>query len=99
MNHLLVVGFYLINIGYIALALRTTNPLTTVCEAIEFESTKVGIALLILGGMHFFNMYVLARTRSRQSYLLRTLMVGGLTAPTLQRETPASRYKPHQTMP
>jgi membrane-bound ClpP family serine protease len=66
-NHLLVVGFYLINIGYIALALKTTNPLSTVREAIELESTKIGVVLLILGGMHFFNMYVLARMRSRRS--------------------------------
>ena len=66
-NHLLVVGFYLINIGYIALALKTTNPLATVREAIELESTKIGVVLLILGGMHFFNMYVLARMRSRRS--------------------------------
>ena len=66
-NHLLVVGFYLINIGYIALALKTTNPLSTVREIIELESTKIGIVLLILGGMHFFNMYVLARMRSRRS--------------------------------
>ena len=65
-NHLLVVGFYLINIGYIALALKTTNPLATVREAIELESTKIGVVLLILGGMHFFNMYVLARMRSRR---------------------------------
>src|ERR1700744_1647124 len=66
-NHLLVVGFYLINIGYIALALKTTNPLATVREAMELESTKIGVVLLILGGMHFFNMYVLARMRSRRS--------------------------------
>ena len=66
-NHLLVVGFYLINIGYIALALKTTNPLVTVREGIELESTKIGVVLLILGGMHFFNMYVLARMRSRRS--------------------------------
>jgi len=66
-NHLLVVGFYLINIGYIALALKTTNPLATVREGIELESTKIGVVLLILGGMHFFNMYVLARMRSRRT--------------------------------
>src|ERR1700752_3860319 len=65
-NHLLVVGFYLINIGYIALALKTASPLATVREAIELESTKIGVVLLILGGMHFFNMFVLARIRSRR---------------------------------
>lgn len=64
-NKLLVVGFYLINIGYIALALKTTVPLTDFRQVIELESMKLGVVLLILGGMHFFNMFVLARMRRR----------------------------------
>jgi hypothetical protein len=62
-NQLLVVGFYLINIGYIALALKTAESLTTVRQVIELESTKIGVVLLILGAMHFFNIYVLNRMR------------------------------------
>ena len=64
-NKLLVVGFYLINIGYISLALKTTDPLTNFRSVIELESTKLGVVLLILGGMHFFNMFILARMRRR----------------------------------
>lgn len=64
-NKLLVVGFYLINIGYITLALKTTDPLTNLRSVIELESTKLGVVLLILGGMHFFNMFILARMRRR----------------------------------
>jgi hypothetical protein len=64
-NHLLVVGFYLINVGYIVLALKTTNPLATLREVIELESTKIGTVLLILGVMHVFNILVLARMRRR----------------------------------
>jgi hypothetical protein len=64
-NKLLVVGFYLINIGYIALALKTRDPLNNFRGVIELESTKLGVVLLILGGMHFFNMFVLARMRHR----------------------------------
>jgi hypothetical protein len=64
-NKLLVVGFYLINVGYIALALKTTEPLTDFRQVIELESKKLGVVLLILGGMHFFNMFVLARMRRR----------------------------------
>ncbi|WP_446744686.1 hypothetical protein [Silvibacterium acidisoli] len=66
-NHLLVVGFYLVNVGYIALALKTTSALATLREGIELESTKIGVVLLILGAMHFFNMFVLARMRRRAS--------------------------------
>ena len=68
-NHLLVVGFYLINIGYIALALKTTSALATFREAIELESTKIGVVLLILGAMHFFNVLVLAKMRKRGTVL------------------------------
>ena len=64
-NQLLVVGFYLINIGYIALALKTQDPLSNIRQVIEIESAKIGVVLLILGAMHFFNMYVLSRMRHR----------------------------------
>jgi hypothetical protein len=64
-NKLLVVGFYLINVGYITLALKTSDPLNNFRGVIELESTKLGVVLLILGGMHFFNMFVLARMRRR----------------------------------
>jgi cytochrome c biogenesis protein CcdA len=62
-NHLLVVGFYLINVGYIAMALKTGQSLTTPREVIELESRKIGVVLLILGVMHFFNIFVLGRLR------------------------------------
>jgi hypothetical protein len=64
-NQLLVVGFYLINIGYIALALKTAVPLDNLHQVIELESGKIGVVLLILGAMHFFNMYILTRMRHR----------------------------------
>ncbi len=66
-NRLLVVGFYLVNVGYIALALKTSNPLNNVRQVIELESTKIGVVLLILGIMHFFNILVLAKMRSRST--------------------------------
>lgn len=55
-NHLLVVGFYLVNIGFITLTLSLGTEPTTLPEAIRFLSSKVGLAVLVLGGMHFFNM-------------------------------------------
>jgi hypothetical protein len=64
-NHLLVVGFYLINIGYVTLALRTYGNLDTLRAAIELVSDKIGVVLLVLGGMHFFNLFVFSRMRKR----------------------------------
>lgn len=55
-NHLLVVGFYLVNIGFITLTLSLGAEPQTWTEAIRFLSSKVGLAVLVLGGMHFFNM-------------------------------------------
>ena len=49
-NHLLVVGFYLVNAGYIALALRTPYAMDTLRAVIELESAKIGGVLLILAG-------------------------------------------------
>ncbi len=59
-NHLLVVGFYLVNIGFITLTLSLGNEPQTWPEAIRFLSSKVGLAVLVLGGMHFFNMSAIA---------------------------------------
>src|SRR4249920_1476012 len=50
-NHLLVVGFYLINVGYVALALKSARPPVTLQAAIEELSSKIGLVLLVLGAM------------------------------------------------
>ncbi len=70
-NHLLVVGFYLINIGYVTLALRTGAQVETARSAIELVCDKIGVVLLVLGGMHFFNLYVFNRLRLRGQAELR----------------------------
>ena len=64
-NHLLVVGFYLINIGYVTLALQYGAKPRELAGAIEVLSTKVGLVLLVLGAMHFFNLAVFAKMRRR----------------------------------
>src|ERR687894_147715 len=64
-NHLLVVGFYLINFGYVTLALRIGYDVETARAGIEALSWKVGLVLLVLGTMHFFNLYVFSRIRRR----------------------------------
>jgi hypothetical protein len=64
-NHLLVVGFYLINLGYVSLALKLGYTVATAQEGIEALSVKVGTVLLVLGGMHFFNLLIFSRMRHR----------------------------------
>jgi hypothetical protein len=64
-NDLLVVGFYLINFGYVALALRYGQKPDDVQGAIEFLATKIGLVLIILGGMHFMNLLVFTQIGRR----------------------------------
>lgn len=72
-NHLLVVGFYLLNIGYILLALKTNQDINTLRSSIEFLSQQVGFVLLVLGVLHSLNVFVIAqwRTRSMHNRVLR----------------------------
>ena len=64
-NHLLVVGFYLINIGAVAVALKYGAAAANVKEAIEYLSFKLGLVLLVLGVMHFGNLVVFTKMRKR----------------------------------
>lgn len=64
-NHLLVVGFYLINLGWIVMTLRTRYELDTVRSAVELLSDKIGTVLFVLGLMHFFNLFLFSRFRRR----------------------------------
>lgn len=64
-NHLLIVGFYLINFGYISLALKIGIDVANTRAAIEELSAKIGIVLLVLGAMHFGNLLIFNRLRQR----------------------------------
>jgi hypothetical protein len=67
-NHLLLVGFYLINIGFVCLALRYGSKPTDAVGAIEYLSTKIGLVIVLLGFMHFFNMRMLVRFRESPTF-------------------------------
>ena len=71
-NHLLVVGFYLINFGYVSLALKLGINIETTRVAIEALSYKVGLVLLVLGGMHFFNLLIFQRIHRRPKFFRKT---------------------------
>lgn len=64
-NKLLLVGFYLINIGYMSLALKTYNLIPNMQSVVEVLSYKLGCIILILGGMHFLNLIIFFKLRNR----------------------------------
>lgn len=55
-NHLLVVGFYLVNLGFILLTLQFGDEPDSLAGLMRFISGKVGLAVVVLGLMHFSNM-------------------------------------------
>jgi uncharacterized BrkB/YihY/UPF0761 family membrane protein len=64
-NNLLLVGFYLINLGYAVYTLQVTGVIITTQQVIEELSIKIGLIILILGGMHFFNLYIFFNLRKK----------------------------------
>ncbi len=64
-NHLLVVGFYLVNLGFVAMFLKLGEAVTAPQDVFEALSGKMGVVLLALGAMHFFNLFVFTRVRRR----------------------------------
>ena len=81
-NDLLVVGFYLLNFGYVTLALKYGEKPVDLQGAIEFLATKIGLVLVILGVMHFLNLLVFSQIGKRPA------------RPPVRGETPfaAARY-------
>ena len=81
-NHLLVVGFYLVNLGYVSIALKTTDAVVDAVSAIEALSVKVGTVVLVLGVLHLANLFVLNRLRRRAQALHRGAAPSARSPPT-----------------
>ncbi|MBU2694940.1 MULTISPECIES: hypothetical protein [Pimelobacter] len=63
-NRLLVVGFYLLNLGFVTLFVRSGR-IHDAEGLFDSLSVKVGVVLLTLGVLHFVNVYVFNRLRRR----------------------------------
>src|SRR3954463_14768772 len=57
-NKLLVVGFYLLNLGFVVLFLRIDDPVEDLSALFDTLSVKVGVVMLTLGALHFLNVFV-----------------------------------------
>jgi hypothetical protein len=64
-NRLLVVGFYLLNLGYAFVTLKVGHEVATRTEGIETLAAKLGCLSLVLGALHIGNLYLFHRIRRR----------------------------------
>ena len=64
-NRLLVVGFYLLTLGFVVLAMRPSGQITSVPQAAGVLSVKIGEVLLVLGALHLMNIAIFRRIRRR----------------------------------
>lgn len=64
-NRLLVVGFYLINLGFVSLFMKLDRAPMDTAESIEMLSRKLGFVLITLGVMHFVNLCSFSKFRRK----------------------------------
>lgn len=64
-NRLLLMGFYLVNFGFVTLYLKLARDVNETRGVFEALSSKLGVVLLVLGGMHFFNLIIFTKMRKR----------------------------------
>jgi hypothetical protein len=60
-NRLLMVGFYLLTLGFIALVMRPPGAITSAAQAAQVLSIKIGEVLLVLGAAHLAGVAVVRR--------------------------------------
>lgn len=90
-NQLLVIGFYLLNLGYVATFMTSHATITTGRQLMEVLSTKVGAVAIVLGVLHLVNVFAFNSFRRRAVMRARALppvspngstpVVGGQPAP------------------
>ena len=64
-SNLIVVSFYLISLGFVALTMRTSGDSVTARQAIQLLATKIGEVLLLLAVLYLAGIVSLTRLRRR----------------------------------
>jgi hypothetical protein len=65
LSNLLVVAFYLLALGFVALTMRAAGDVATGRQAAQLLAAKLGYVLLVLGGLYLASIAVLTRLRRR----------------------------------
>ena len=64
-SNLIVVSFYLISLGFVALTMRTSGDIVNARQAIQLLAAKIGAVLLVLGVLYLAGILILTRLRRR----------------------------------
>lgn len=64
-NRLLITGYYLINLGYASVSVITWNPIHNLNELVNELSLRLGLIILGLAVIHYFNMFVFLNFSSK----------------------------------
>jgi len=65
-NHLLVVGFYMLNLGYAFFILHTANEGLSAFDSVQFLVNRLSMLLVTLAIIHFTNVIVFWKIRGRR---------------------------------
>ncbi len=57
-NRFLLIGYYLLNLGYAAISLNLFNDLYSLMDVFEALQIRIGVILMSLGLVHYFNLLV-----------------------------------------
>jgi hypothetical protein len=62
-SRLIVLGFYLLSLGFVTLTVRTGGDAGSASAGLQLLSVKIGEVLLVLGALHLLTMAALIRAR------------------------------------
>jgi hypothetical protein len=62
-SRLIVLGFYLLSLGFVTLAMRTGGDVASARDGLQLLSVKIGEVLLVLGALHLLSLAALVRAR------------------------------------
>ena len=68
-NRLILLGYYLLNIGYISLTTNTGIKVRDYEHMFEILSNKIGITFLVLAGFYLVDMLLLFKLRKKNKHL------------------------------
>ncbi len=71
-NRLLLLGYYLLNLGYAAILMATWERVETLAGLFELVGAKTGSIIFLLGTIHFFNMAVIYWLAQKHHKLSKT---------------------------